>query len=253
MYPVLIEIGSLKLYTYGLFVALGFVAALTVSKKTASRRNSLQSDLITDLFFIILLSGIIGARLFYVIVNFSYFREDPLAIIRIWEGGLVFYGGFILAVAGAMSYLKIRHLPFHATADVLAPGIAIGHAVGRIGCFFAGCCHGKASTLPIAVTFHHPDSLAPLDVGLHPTQLYSVAANFFIFLVLLFLVRIKKFHGMVFWTYVLLYSVTRYIIEIFRGDFRGQFLSLAISTSQGICILLFAVSLIMLGRLYKKT
>mgnify|MGYP006289234783 FL=1 len=253
MYPVLIEIGSLKLYTYGLFVALGFMVALTVSKRLAVRQKEMQPDLVTDLFFIILLSGIIGARLFYVTVNFSYFREDPLAVFRIWEGGLVFYGGFLMAVAGVMVYLKTKKLSVYATADVLAPGIAIGHAVGRIGCFFAGCCHGKACTLPIALTFHHPDSLAPIGVGLHPTQLYSVAANFTIFLILLYIGKMKKFHGMVFWTYVLLYSVSRYIIEIFRGDLRGQFLFMEISTSQGICILLFAVSLIMLGRLYKKT
>ena len=253
MYPVLVEIGSLKLYTYGLFVALGFILALTVSKRLASRQKDLQPDLVTDLFFVILLSGIAGARLFYVMINFSYFKENPLAVFRIWEGGLVFFGGFVLAVVSAMTYLTIKNLPLHKTADILAPGIALGHAVGRIGCFFAGCCHGKTCTLPIALTFHHPDSLAPLGVGLHPTQLYSVAANFAIFLVLLFLVKRKKFHGMVFWTYVLLYSVARYIIEMFRGDFRGQFLFLEISTSQGIGIILFVVSLFMLGRLYKKT
>lgn len=253
MYPVLLEIGSLKLYTYGLFVALGFIAALAVSKRLAARQKDFHPDLVTDLFFIVLLAGIIGARLFYILVNFSYFRENPLAVFRIWEGGLVFYGGFILAVAGAMVYLKIKHLPLHAAADILAPGIALGHAIGRIGCFFAGCCHGKTCTLPVAVTFHHPEALAPLGVGLHPTQLYSVFANFAIFLVLLFVGKIKKFPGMVFWTYVLLYSVARYIIEMFRGDVRGRFPFLEISTSQGICILLFVVSLIMLGRLYKKT
>ena len=253
MYPVLIEIGSLKLYTYGLFVALGFMLALTVSKRMAARQKGLQPDLVTDLFFVILLSGLIGARLFYVMINFSYFTDHPLSVFQIWEGGLVFFGGFVLAVGAAMAYLKIKKLHLHRAADILAPGIALGHAVGRIGCFFAGCCYGKTCTLPVALTFHHPDSLAPLGVGLHPTQLYSVAANFVIFLVLLFLLKIKKFHGMVFWTYVLLYSVLRYIIEMFRGDFRGRFLFLEISTSQGICILLFVVSLIMLGLLYKKT
>jgi len=252
MYPVLLEIGDFKLYTYGLFVALGFAAALMVSKKVAAHRGSLRPEIVSDLFFIILLSGIVGARVFYVIVNFSYFSKAPLAVFRIWEGGLVFYGGFILAVVCGMGYLKKKNFHVHAVADILAPGIALGHAVGRIGCFFAGCCHGKTCTLPIAITFHHSDSLAPVGVGLHPTQLYSAAANFAIFLVLLYLGTVKKFHGMVFWTYVLLYSVSRYTIELFRGDFRGQFFFLEMSTSQGICIILFFVSLIMLGYLYTK-
>ncbi|MFO7753178.1 MAG: prolipoprotein diacylglyceryl transferase [Desulfobacteraceae bacterium] len=251
MYPVLIEIGSLKLYTYGLFVALGFIVALTVSKK-AAKRNGMKPDHVTDLFFVILLAGIIGARLFYVILNFSYFSREPVAVFRVWEGGLVFYGGFIFAVACAVIYLRIKKLHFHRTADIMAPAIALGHAIGRIGCFFAGCCHGRECTLPIAVTFSHADSLAPPGVALHPTQLYSVAANILIFLLLVFLAKVKKFHGMVFWTYILLYSISRYIIEIFRGDPRGNFLFLDISTSQGICGILFVVSLITLGYLYRK-
>ncbi|MEA1969013.1 MAG: prolipoprotein diacylglyceryl transferase [Thermodesulfobacteriota bacterium] len=268
MHPVLFKLGSVTLYTYGLFVGLGFILALFFAIRNAAEYDlraqytnilksgrNLKSDIrnqISDLFFVILVSAIIGARLFYVFLNLSYFADDPLAVFKIWNGGLVFYGGFIGALAAGMIYVRRKKLNLWFTADIIAPAIALGHAVGRIGCFCAGCCYGKVCDLPWAVTFTNIDSLAPLNVSLHPTQLYSVFSNFFIFLILLFIQKRKKFNGMVFWSYIFLYGIFRSFIEIFRGDPRGHFIIEYVSLSQGIGTGMAFFALFMLFLLYRK-
>jgi len=252
MHPVLLKIGSLTLYTYGLFVALGFITAVWFAGKNA-QKNNLTPEMITDLFFVIILSGIVGARLCYVVLNFSSFADDLLSIFKIWNGGLVFYGGFISALVCSIAYAKKKKLDIWRTADHLAPAVALGHAVGRIGCFFAGCCYGKECHLPWAITFKNPDSLAPLFVGLHPTQLYSVISNFFLFFIILMIRNRKKFNGMVFWVYILLYGLLRSFVEIFRGDFRGNFIVDFLSLSQGIGISMAIFAVFMLFYLSGKT
>jgi phosphatidylglycerol:prolipoprotein diacylglycerol transferase len=242
MHPILVHFGSFTLYTYGFFLAMGFLAAIWFSKRNA-RFYDLKPDDISDLFFVILISGIVGARLLYVIINFDDFKASPLDIFKLWNGGLVFFGGFIGAVAASIVTLRIKKLPFFKTADTIAPGVALGHGIGRLGCFFAGCCYGRQCDLPIAVQFSHPDSLAPLHVPLHPTQIYMVAANLILFLILIFLQRRKRFHGMIFLSYIILYSVFRFIIEFFRGDFRGDFYFEFLSVSQGIGILAIVIAL----------
>jgi phosphatidylglycerol:prolipoprotein diacylglycerol transferase len=241
MHPILVHFGSFTLYTYGFFLAMGFLAAVWFSKRNA-RFYDLKPDDISDLFFVILVSGIVGARLLYVIINFDDFRASPLDIFKLWNGGLVFFGGFMGAVAASIVTIRIKNLPFFKTADTIAPGVALGHGIGRLGCFFAGCCYGRQCDLPIAVQFSHPDSLAPLHVPLHPTQIYMVAANLILFLILIFLQRRKRFHGMIFLSYIILYSVFRFIIEFFRGDFRGDFYFEFLSVSQGIGILAIVIA-----------
>lgn len=241
MHPILVHFGSVTLYTYGFFLAMGFLAAVWFSKRNA-RFYDLKPDDISDLFFVILISGIVGARLLYVTINFDDFRAGPLDIFKLWNGGLVFFGGFIGAVTASIVTLRIKNLPFFKTADTIAPGVALGHGIGRLGCFFAGCCYGRQCDLPIAVQFSHPDSLAPLHVPLHPTQIYMVAANLILFLILIFLQRRKRFHGMIFLSYIILYSVFRFIIEFFRGDFRGDVYFEFLSISQGIGILAIVIA-----------
>lgn len=241
MHPILVHFGSFTLYTYGFFLAMGFLAAIWFSKRNA-RFYDLKPDDISDLFFVILISGIVGARLLYVIINFDDFKTSPLDVFKLWNGGLVFFGGFIGAVAASIVTLRIKNLPFFKTADTIAPGVALGHGIGRLGCFFAGCCYGRQCDLPIAVQFSHPDSLAPLHVPLHPTQIYMVAANLILFLILIFLQRRKRFHGMIFLSYIILYSVFRFIIEFFRGDFRGDVYFEFLSVSQGIGILAIVIA-----------
>jgi phosphatidylglycerol---prolipoprotein diacylglyceryl transferase len=252
MHPILIDVAGITLYTYGFFLALGFLAAVWFSKRNA-RFYDVKSDDIFDLFFVILITGIVGARLLYVLINFENFRSSPLDVFKLWNGGLVFFGGFLSAVAGSVAALKIKKLPFLKTADILAPGVALGHGIGRMGCFFAGCCYGRQCDLPFGIQFTHPDSLAPLHVYLHPTQIYMAAANLALFFILIWLQQHKRFQGMVFLSYIFLYSVFRFIIEFFRGDFRGDFIFSFLSISQGIGIVAGVTALCLMVKLARDT
>ncbi len=246
MHPILLKLGPLTIHTYGFFVALGFLTGILMAKKEAVRVGE-NPEQIMDLCFYILISSVIGARLFYVFTMPGHFFKNPLEIFKIWEGGLVFYGGFISALVFAIVYLKKHRIEIWKIADLLAPSLAIGHALGRIGCFFAGCCYGKICELPWAVTFSHPESLAPLGISLHPTQLYEAFSNFTIFAILWMLRIRKQFEGQVFWVYVMIYGSVRSILEIFRDDFRGGFMG-PLSPSQVIGIAMAIAAGIMLVR-----
>ncbi|MGB5157658.1 prolipoprotein diacylglyceryl transferase [Desulfobacterium sp. N47] len=251
MYPILFKIGPLSIYTYGFFIALGFLAGIFYAVKEAKRVGE-DPDMIMDLCFYILISAIIGSRLFYVATNPRLFLDSPLEIFKVWNGGLVFYGGFIAALITGIIYLKTKKIPVMKTMDILTPSVALAHFFGRIGCFFAGCCYGKYCELPWAVTFNNPDSLAPAGIPIHPTQLYSAINNLIIFLFLVFFRKRKKYDGQVFWIYVLIYGITRSVIEIFRADFRGGFLFGIFSVSQTVGIIAAVISAIMLFILGKR-
>ncbi len=251
MFPILIQFNGFALHTYGVFVALGVLSGIFFARYEA-RRLGLDADKILDLCFYIILAAIAGSRLFYVATHISYFMAHPIEIFTIWNGGLVFYGGFIGAALVVLIYLWLYRLPLGKTADIAGLSLPLGHFFGRIGCLFAGCCYGRACELPWAITFTHPESLAPLNVVLHPTQLYHSAANLLIFLVLFFLRRGKRFDGQIFWLYVLFYGAARSAIEIFRGDYRGAMVLDVFSVSQVIGIGSVVVALIMLTILSKK-
>ncbi len=250
MHPILFKIGNITLYTYGLFVALGFLTAIWLAQ-TEARRVGVNPSYTLDLGFYMLIAAIIGARIFFLAVNPDIIAESPWAIFQIWKGGLVFYGGFIAALITAIVYVRKKKIAFMRIADIFSPGIAAGHAVGRIGCFFAGCCYGKACDLPWAVVFKDPLSLAPTGIYRHPTQLYSVAGNFLIFLFLWFYRKRTTYQGQLFWLSVLLYGLVRAFIELFRGDPRG-FLFDDVSVSQGIGVLMAALALVILIRKRKS-
>jgi phosphatidylglycerol:prolipoprotein diacylglycerol transferase len=186
------------------------------------------------------------------LINFDFFRQYPLQIFEIWEGGLVFYGGLIPAAVVAFWVMQWHRLPVWKLADLISPLIALGLSFGRMGCFLAGCCYGKETSLPWAVVFRNPDSLARLNVPLHPTQLYGAANGLVLFFFLTWVEKKKKFDGQVFWLFLFLYSMTRFFIEIFRGDPRGFLFTDLLSTSQAIGILLAIFSLFMLFYLKKQ-
>src|SRR4030043_1236395 len=242
MHPILFRFGPLTIHTYGLLVAVGFLIGLGFAVRQA-RKEGTPADKIIDLGFYILLSAIIGSRLFFILINASHYIKNPLDIFKILEGGLVFYGGVLLAVPTAIWYVKKNGLAIWKTADIFAPSIAIGHALGRLGCFAAGCCYGNpADSLPWSVTFTDPESLARIGIPLHPTQLYESAGEFINFLILITLRRYSSFNGQLFMTYLLLYSVLRFIVEFFRGDVNRGFIAPQLSVSQGISILIFLVA-----------
>lgn len=231
MSPILIKIGPVTLYTYGLLVASGFLLGIAWTARLA-RRDGMSPQLVYDTAFWIVLSAIVGSRIAYIVVNIDHFLENPLAIFKLWEGGLVFYGGFIGAIAAVIVCARKYKMDLWAFADAAAPGVALGHALGRIGCFFAGCCYGKETHVPWAVTFHNPHCIAPTGVPLHPTQLYSATNEFILFIILTLAWPWRRFRGQIFWLWVGLYAVGRFIIEFFRGDPRGVYFGGAVSTSQ---------------------
>lgn len=175
-----------------------------------------------------------------------------MGIFKIWEGGLVFYGGLLLAIGVSLWYMRWHRLPIWKVADLISPLIALGLFFGRIGCFSAGCCYGKETSLPWGVVFKHPDSLAPLNIPLHPAQLYDAANGLAIFFFLNWMEKRKTFDGQIFWLFLFLYAITRFFIETLRGDPRGFLFGNLLSTSQGIGVPLAIFSLFMLFYMKNK-
>ncbi len=249
MYPVLIRLGPLSIHTYGVLIATAFLIALWLAVSQA-RKRGIAYDKIVDQAFYTLVAGLAGSRLFFIATNWPYYAAHPLDIVKIWEGGLVFYGGVLLALPTAVWLAKKEALPLWEAADIWAPPIALGHAIGRLGCFCAGCCYGKpAEGLPWAVIFSNPDSLALKGVPLHPSQLYESAGEVLNFLILIALRRRQTFNGQLFWVYILNYSIIRSVVEIFRGDEVRGFIAGGVSISQGISMVMFVSSLAMLRTL----
>jgi phosphatidylglycerol:prolipoprotein diacylglycerol transferase len=247
MYPSLIKIDGFTLHTYGVLLALGFLLAILLALKEA-RHTGFDPNLIMDLSFYLLIAALLGSRLFYVLGNLEEFRSNPMDVIKFWRGGLVFYGGLIFAALIGFWYVRKHHLNFSRLADLLAPSIALGQTLGRLGCFFAGCCYGLPTKVPWACTFKDENSLAPLGVALHPTQLYESATMFGIFIALIAMRRSKRFQGKIFWYYLLFYSIGRFLLEFYRGDPRGWAISGVLSTAQAIGIPLALLALFMLFR-----
>lgn len=242
MHPILFKIGPVTLYSYGALVATGFIVALLVALNQAKKQN-IPKETILDIGFYILISAIVGSRLLFVLMDYEHYLKNPLDIFKIWEGGLVYYGGLLPAIPVVIIYCRKKGLPLWGIADIFAPSIAIGHAIGRLGCFSAGCCYGKPTDLPWGVTFTDLHSLAIKGIPLHPTQLYEAIGEFAIFSFLILWRKRKTFDGELFGLYVLLYSFIRFINEFFRGDPRG-FIYNGISLSQAISILLFLGAII---------
>jgi phosphatidylglycerol:prolipoprotein diacylglycerol transferase len=191
---------------------------------------------------ILIMSGLLGARVLYVLLNLSYFRVHPWESMKVWEGGLVFYGGFVLAAVVGMVFTRYRGYPISDVADCLAPGLALGQGIGRWGCLFAGCCYGKPTALPWGITFRDPASLAPLGIKLHPVQLYEFAGDILVAgLLWLLLMRERDSHGDIFWLYVLLYGVLRFGLETLRGDDRGAMIG-GLAPSQMIALVAILIS-----------
>lgn len=251
MHPVLLEFGFFKIFSYGLLVAIAFLAAILLAS-SRGEKEGFDPQKILDLCFYVMVSALVGARLLYIIVEYKYFVTAPLEVFKFWKGGLVFYGGLILGVIVSIWYLKRHQMPVWKAADLLAPSIVIGQGIGRWGCFFAGCCYGVKTDVLWAISFTDSNSLAPLGIPLHPTQIYLSLNALCIFLFLIWLSKRKTFDGQVIWSYGILYSIGRFAIEYLRGDDRGFAVDRILSTSQFVGIFIFALSLFMLLTLRRK-
>ncbi len=241
MYPEILHISFL--HTYGLLVAIAFLVALWMVGRLATRAG-LNADAVTNLGVYCALAAIVGAKIMLLIVE----PGDFFSWATLQAGG-VFYGGLIAALAVAWWYMRKTKLPPLKTADVFAPAIALGHGIGRLGCFSAGCCWGVECHLPWAVTFRNPVAHdlvgVPLNTPLQPTQLYESAAEFLIFGILFWRIRRPHQTGAVISLYLLLYSTARFIVEFFRFHEQGNLWGTPLDTSQWISVGLFA-----LGALY---
>jgi phosphatidylglycerol---prolipoprotein diacylglyceryl transferase len=253
--PELFHIGALTVYSYGVLLAAAFLFGLRLAMHRA-RARGLDPTRMLDLGIYIIISALVGAKLLLYIVEFDYYSREPGELLTLARSGGVFYGGLIAAALVAFWYIRRHRLHVWHTCDAFAPGIALGHAIGRLGCFAAGCCYGTPTAVPWGVTFTHPAAAAnvgtPLGVTLHPSQLYESGAELLILVVLLLSERRGRvFPGRTFWLYMLLYGVSRFVIEFYRGDPRGTVFAV-MSTSQFISIVLVPLSLAMLYYLSRQ-
>ena len=246
MHPFLISIGSFHLPTYGTLLVLAILGGIYTAVRLG-RRVGLDSALILDFCTWLILVALVGAKVLMVLTEWSYYRANPGEIFSfstLMAGG-VFYGGFLAALFFTIWYVRVQKLSFWKLADVLAPGVALGQSVGRLGCFSAGCDYGKPTTAPWGVvftsTFAHEVGGVPLGVRLHPAQLYESLTTFAIFGLLLWWFPKKKRNGDVFLAYVGMYAVARFFLEFLRGDEdRGFVFHHLLSTSQFIALLALA-------------
>jgi len=248
VYPVLFKLGPFAIYTYGLMVAIGCLVGFFYIRGEA-RRRAVDTDKIMSLFLWALISGFVGARILYIFVEWDRFLNEPLRTI-LARGGFVFYGGLILAFGVGIWQTRRKSLNIWKTADIFAPAVAIAHAISRIGCFLNGCCYGRPTDSWLGVSFPPESAAGYAGQPLIPIQLFSSLNLFIIFAILVSLRPYKKFDGQLFWLYVLLYGVTRSIIEIFRGDPRGHIWVL--STSQFLGMIFAILSFIMLRKLGRE-
>ena len=240
MYPEIFHLSFL--HTYGVLVAVAFLSAVWMAARLA-RRAGIDAEAVTNLGIYCALAAMAGAKLMMFVVDPDY-RRDIFSWASLQAGG-VFYGGLLAALAVAWWYMRKTKLPLLATADVFAPAIALGHGIGRLGCFSAGCCWGVLCDRPWAVTFRNPvaNNLTgvPLNVPLHPTQLYEALAEFAIFVILYRRIRKPHGKGAIIALYLMLYATARFVVEFYRYHDQGNLWGSEFDTSQVISLALFAL------------
>ncbi len=254
MFPTLLKLGPLSIPSYGFFIALAFLAAILLASRIAKSQGE-DPDKIVDLGIWIMISGLVGARLLYVCLEWGYFRDNLWKIIIPPYSGFVYYGGFIGGFLATLYFLWSRKMNTWKTGDILAPAIALGQAIGRWACFFNGCCYGgpvRSNFLPGLV---YPTGSDPClqygAVPLHPTQIYESLGCLLIFALLLWKEKRKSFDGQLIWGYVVLYGVLRFLLEFLRGDDRGAMVGW-VSPSQWISLVLVPLAVVMLIVFGKK-
>jgi len=209
MYPEICTIGPVTVYSYGLMMAIAVVVCSFLMSRDAVK-NNIPGEVIYDLVFFTVVGGILGARLFYVVLNLPVFLENPIEIIMLHRGGLAFQGGLAAGVLSAFMFIRRKGLPLLKTVDLMAPYLALGHAIGRIGCFLNGCCFGR----PVSWGIYFPVHMDHL----HPTQLYSSAGLFVIFFILKSIPKQKLAEGGLLIAALLMTSALRFFVEFFRAD-----------------------------------
>jgi phosphatidylglycerol---prolipoprotein diacylglyceryl transferase len=243
MLPDILKIGSLTLHSYGLMLALAFLSAIWLMELQA-KKHGLDKTLIVDLGVFVMAGSVIGSRLMYVATHWSEYSSNPWQALAVWEGGLTFYGGFILGTLTAAAFCRARKVSFWTIADIAAPGFAMGLGLGRIGCFLNGCCYGKPSSLPWAVHFPANGTTGPISgCAVHPTQIYEALFGFATFGLLWALRNKKMFPGFSICLFFLLYGLWRFASDYLRFYETSQRWTFGLSNNQWISIgiILFAI------------
>ena len=253
MFPKLINIGNFYLPTYGVLVAIAFLLAIWVTTKLA-KRAGLSKELVTNLAVYCALAGIVGAKLLMIFFDFGDYAGDPSQILSFntLQAAGVYQGGLLLALGVALLYMHRMGMPKLLTCDLFAPGLALGHAVGRLGCFAAGCCWGQSCDRSWAVTFTNPDAHeltgVPLGVPLHPSQLYESGAEFAIFAFLYAAIGRPHRQGQIISLYLILYSIVRFVVEFFRNHEQALPFGGPLSLTQWISIGTLLLGLLLMFR-----
>lgn len=245
MHPILFSVFGKEIYSYGILAALGFLSGM-LTWVWLARRETRPPGFAADLGFWLMAGGIVGSRLAYVVANWSYYRAAPLEIVRIDQGGLIFYGGFLLASAALVIFARHHRVPVWHLADFAIPALAIGHALGRLGCFLNGCCYGRPADDHFCGIAYppvcEPGKLFP-GIPLFPVQLIESAALLAIWAVLLFAYPRRKKDGATFALYLLLYPPVRFALEYLRGDERQSLLALDVAQITSIALFLSGLAL----------
>ncbi len=235
-----IHLGPVTIHMYGLMIALGFVSAYLIGDYRAKKKG-LSEDIILGILWCAVIGGFVGARVLYYVVSIEDIMND-ISVLWDFGNGYVVYGGILGGVLAGYVYIRSKKERFIVYFDLMAPSIALAQGFGRIGCFFAGCCYGRATDLPIGIVFRHSD-YAPNGVPLMPTQLISSAGDFLIAFILFMYGRKKRPDGSIGGLYMILYSIGRFAIEYLRNDYRGSMWGLSTSQIISIVVLLGGVAL----------
>jgi len=245
---------TITVYSYGVMIALGALLGFAYTTWQAKKQLKIPFETTNELILFILVFSIIGGKFFVIFEDFSGFLNDPGQLFRNFSSGFVFFGSLLFAIPTMLIFFRVKKIPTLPMLDIMAITTCIVHGTGRIGCFFAGCCHGVPHDGIFSVVFTDPLCQAePLNTPLHPTQLYSMVMIYGIMIFLLVLSGKKQFNGQIFLLYLILYSIGRMVIEIFRGDLsRGYVIQNMITNSQFISIVVIGVSAYFYITLRKK-
>jgi phosphatidylglycerol---prolipoprotein diacylglyceryl transferase len=252
MHPILIDLGPLSIYSFGFFIVASFLLGMGWTMREA-RLKGLDSSLVLDMGFYVLLGGLLGARLSYATLNPGPFLHDPLAIFKLWQGGMVFMGGVLVAAAFTIIYLKIQNQKILPWLDAAAPGLCLGLAAGWLGCLAAGCGYGRPADLAWAVTYTHPEAIGPLFTALHPTQAYHALAALTCFLVIMLVKKNLRSPGRLAGLFLIMYSLLRTLIDFYRDDLSPDLVFLSLNQALGLAMVAVGLVLFYLpGKHVKK-
>jgi phosphatidylglycerol---prolipoprotein diacylglyceryl transferase len=242
MYPKLLELGPITIHTYGIFLAAAFVVGIWITSRNA-KKAGITADSIWNMGLAIIFSALVGSKILLFLSDYPYYSQnfrEVFSLSTLRSAG-AYYGGLLLALGSAFWYARKQQIPVLTTADLAVPGIALGQAIARMGCLSAGCCYGKPTHVPWGITFtsqYANDNVSvPLNIPLHPTQIYEAAGNVCLFLFLTWRLSKKRNTGQLLLEFLGLYALLRFLVEFYRNDERGFVLYDLLSTSQFIAVL----------------